>query len=84
MNLCEDYCRDISSSISLFLPEVTNVEGILRRTIAGLQQDQAVRRVMAPDDADKIDAYVKRIEDLLTVSQPFHLVSLQLACLLAP
>lgn len=54
---------------------MTTVEGILRRTVTGLEQDQPVRRIMAPDDAEKIDAYVKRIEDLLSLCQPFHIVS---------
>ena len=32
----------------------------------------------------ELETNIERIEDLLTVSQPFHLVSLQLVCLLAP
>jgi zinc finger protein len=55
--------------------EVTTVEGVLRRTIAGLQQDQPLRRANEPEDADKIETYVKRIEDLLNLNQPFHVVS---------
>jgi hypothetical protein len=30
---------------------------------------------MAPDDAEKIDSFIKRIEDLLNLNQPFHVVS---------
>ena len=52
------------------------MEGVLRRTIAGLEQDQPVRRAMAPEDAEKIDSFIKRIEDLLNLNQPFHIVSL--------
>jgi zinc finger protein len=57
--------------------EVTTVEGVLRRTIAGLQQDQPLRRANEPEDADKIETYVKRIEDLLNLNQPFHVVSFE-------
>ena len=51
------------------------MEGVLRRTIAGLEQDQPVRRALEPEDAAKIDSYVKRIEDLFSLNQPFHIVS---------
>ena len=51
------------------------MEGVLRRTIAGLEQDQPVRRALEPEDAAKIDSYVKRIEDLISLNQPFHIVS---------
>jgi zinc finger protein len=54
---------------------VTTVEGVLRRTIAGLEQDQPVRRALEPEDAARIDSYIKRIEDLLNLNQPFHMVS---------
>ena len=53
------------------------MEGVLRRTIAGLQQDQPLRRANEPEDADKIETYVKRIEDLLNLNQPFHVVSFE-------
>jgi zinc finger protein len=55
--------------------EVTTVEGILRRTISGLEQDQPVRREREPEDAAQIDTFIKRIEDLLNLNQPFHIVS---------
>ena len=41
-----------------------------------MEQDQLVRRMMAPEDAAKIDSFVKRIEDLLNLNQPFHIVRL--------
>ena len=55
---------------------VTTVEGILRRTVDGLMQDQPVRRHMAPEDAAKIDEYVAKIEGLLTAETPFFVVSI--------
>ncbi len=57
-----------------FLLAITTVEGVLKRTIAGLMQDQPVRKHMDPDGAAQIDEYVARIEGLLTLAQPFHVV----------
>ena len=54
--------------------EITTVEGVLQRVVAGLEQDQPVRRALHPEDAASIDKYVARIQDLLTVSVPFTLV----------
>jgi len=66
-------------SIDLEIPpntqkgEITTVEGVLQRTISGLLQDQPVRRALHPEDADSIDLYVGRIQDLLQVTAPFTL-----------
>lgn len=51
--------------------EITTVEGVLQRTIAGLQQDQVLRRALHPEDADTIDTFVCRVQSLLQVSEPF-------------
>jgi len=53
---------------------VTTVEGVLRRTIDGLMQDQPVRKHMAPDDAQMIEEYVAKIEDLLEAKSAFHVI----------
>ena len=55
---------------------MTTVEGILKRTIEGLMQDQPVRKHMAPDDAQKIEEYVAKIEDLLEATTPFYVVTI--------
>ena len=47
---------------------------MLRRTIEGLTQDQPVRRHMDPDGAEQIDKFVQKIEDLINLKEPFHLV----------
>jgi len=66
-------------SIDLEIPatgqkgEVTTLEGLLLRTISGLSQDQVVRRIMHPEDAEKIDQYIEKVEQLLTVAKPFEL-----------
>ena len=49
---------------------------MLQRTISGLTQDQPVRQHMDPEGAKQIDAYVKKIEDLLTLKENFYVVSL--------
>merc|ERR1719309_1602923 len=77
---CE-HCHYTNNEIELEIPpmsqkgEVTTVEGVLQRTVAGLEQDQPVRRIMDPDNADKIDTFVGRIRDLcLSLSQEFTVV----------
>ena len=52
---------------------MTTLEGLLLRTISGLSQDQVVRRALHPEDAEKIDVYIERVEQLLTVAKPFEL-----------
>ncbi|KAL4708229.1 hypothetical protein ACJJTC_013798 [Scirpophaga incertulas] len=44
--------------------EVTTVEGIITRAIAGLTQDQQTRRIDHPEAAGQIDAFVARLEGL--------------------
>ncbi|XP_073966478.1 zinc finger protein Zpr1 [Choristoneura fumiferana] len=42
--------------------EVTTVEGIIARAVAGLTQDQASRRAEHPAAAEQIDAFVRRLQ----------------------
>ena len=51
------------------------MEGVLQRTVTALEQDQPVRRHMDPEGAAKIEEYVAKINDLLEVRIPFHIVS---------
>ena len=53
---------------------ITTVEGVLKRTIAGLMQDQPVRQHTDPEGAAQIEHYVAKIEALLRLQQPFHVV----------
>lgn len=41
-------------------------------------QDQPVRQAMDPDGAAQIEAYVAKIQNLLSLAHPFHVVSLAL------
>ncbi|TMW39479.1 hypothetical protein DOY81_015440 [Sarcophaga bullata] len=54
--------------------EITTVEGIIDRTIRGLNQDQDKRRIEHPDAAASIDAYIGRLNNLKELKTPFTLV----------
>ncbi|XP_055306046.1 zinc finger protein ZPR1 [Sitodiplosis mosellana] len=54
--------------------EVTTIESIINRSIAGLEQDQPVRRVQHPDAAAQIDAFVEKLRSLKSVDTPFTIV----------
>jgi len=72
-----DYATLIIPELELEIPpkgqkgEITTIEGVLQRTIAGLEQDQPVRRHMDPDGAKQIDDYVIKIQDILKLREPF-------------
>merc|ERR1740122_55488 len=75
-----DYASLIVPEIDLEIPPnsqkgtITTIEGVLKRTIMGLAQDQPVRRLMDPEGAKQIDDYVAKIESLLTLKDPFHVI----------
>ncbi|XP_037723947.1 zinc finger protein ZPR1 [Drosophila subpulchrella] len=54
--------------------EVTTVEGIIERTIAGLSQDQEKRRIDHPEAAASIDDFIDRLRRLKEMSKPFRLL----------
>lgn len=54
--------------------EVTTIESVISRSIAGLQQDQPVRRIEHPEVAEQIDAFVAKLESLKLVETPFTIV----------
>ncbi|CAH1987674.1 unnamed protein product [Acanthoscelides obtectus] len=54
--------------------EITTVEGIMNRSILGLQQDQPIRRIQHSEAAEKIDEFIKKLEQLKTVEKPFTLM----------
>merc|ERR1719412_363603 len=83
-----DLCRQVVKSdhatlsvpeIELEIPprgqkgEVSTVEGVLQRTVAGLEQDQPVRRHLDPDGAAQIDEFLGRIRACLALASPFTL-----------
>lgn len=52
---------------------LSTVEGILQRSIEGLNQEQPIRRALHPDLAEKIDSFIEKLKDLLLVKTPFVL-----------
>ncbi|XP_043937092.1 zinc finger protein ZPR1 [Protopterus annectens] len=53
---------------------LSTVEGLIDRAIAGLKQDQPIRKVTDPDVAEQIENFVKKLEKLKDVSTPFTLI----------
>uniref|UniRef100_U5EUY5 Putative c4-type zn-finger protein n=1 Tax=Corethrella appendiculata TaxID=1370023 RepID=U5EUY5_9DIPT len=72
-----DYCSVRIEELDFEIPiksqkgEVTTVEGIIQRCIAGLEQDQPVRRIQHPDAAEQIDKFVESLKALFSVETPF-------------
>ncbi|XP_019952377.2 zinc finger protein ZPR1 [Paralichthys olivaceus] len=53
---------------------LSTIEGLLDRAVAGLEQDQAVRRTTQPEVAEKIDEFIKKLMKLKDVENEFTLV----------
>lgn len=51
--------------------EVTTVEGVIQRSIRGLEQDQVVRRIQHPEVANQIDEFIQKLRDLIEFKAPF-------------
>jgi len=54
--------------------EITTVEGILTRTLTGLEQDQPVRKHMDPDGYQQIEEFAQKIKNLLEMENEFRIV----------
>lgn len=54
--------------------EITTVEGIIDRAVAGLKQDQEIRRKEHPEVAAQIDAFVDSLNALKSISEPFTVI----------
>jgi C4-type Zn-finger protein len=57
-----------------FITEITTIEGILSKCIAGLEQDQPARRALDPDSAEKIDTFIQVLKDTKRCEKPFTIV----------
>ncbi|XP_029357889.1 zinc finger protein ZPR1 isoform X1 [Echeneis naucrates] len=53
---------------------LSTVEGLLDRAVAGLEQDQAVRRAADPEVAEKIDEFIQKLRKLKDLDSEFTLV----------
>ncbi|KAF2363719.1 Zinc finger ZPR1-type [Trinorchestia longiramus] len=51
--------------------EVTNVEGVVKKVLNNLQQDQPMRREADPDGAEKIQEFINKLTSILAVREPF-------------
>ncbi|XP_023690787.1 zinc finger protein ZPR1 isoform X2 [Paramormyrops kingsleyae] len=53
---------------------LSTIEGLIGRTVAGLEQDQPTRKATAPEVAAKIDEFMERLQKLKDVKSEFTLV----------
>lgn len=53
---------------------LSTIEGLLDRAVAGLEQDQVVRRATHPEVAEKIDEFIQKLKKLKEVQEEFTLV----------
>lgn len=68
-------CTKNQHQLIYLLLEITTVEGIINRSIAGLEQDQPVRRIEHPEPAAQIDSFIEELTKLKELKKPFTLVS---------
>ncbi|KAK3912499.1 Zinc finger protein ZPR1 [Frankliniella fusca] len=54
--------------------EVTTIEGILDRSVQGLEQDQDTRRKEHPEAAQQIDEFLGKLKKLKELESPFSMV----------
>ncbi|XP_074531066.1 zinc finger protein ZPR1 [Halichoeres trimaculatus] len=53
---------------------LSTVEGLLDRAVAGLEQDQPIRRATDPEVAERIDEFIQKLRKLKDVEEEFTLV----------
>ncbi|GAA6216870.1 zinc finger protein ZPR1 [Lates japonicus] len=53
---------------------LSTIEGLLDRAVAGLEQDQPVRRATDPEVAERIDEFIQKLRKLKDVENEFTLV----------
>lgn len=53
---------------------LSTIEGLLGRAVAGLEQDQPIRRATDSEVADKIDQFIQKLKRLKDVEEPFTLI----------
>lgn len=54
--------------------EITTIEGIITRAVAGLEQDQPVRKHMDPEGYENIEKFVEKFKELLDLKKKFRIV----------
>lgn len=58
----------------LFISEVTTIEGIIDRSITGLEQDQDRRKIDNPEVAKQIELFISKLKALKDVDEPFSII----------
>lgn len=53
---------------------LSTIEGLLDRAVAGLEQDQPIRRAADPQVAEKIDEFIQKLSNLKAVKSEFTVV----------
>ncbi|XP_056096179.1 zinc finger protein ZPR1 [Rhinichthys klamathensis goyatoka] len=53
---------------------LSTIEGLLDRAVAGLEQDQPIRKGTDPAVAEKIDEFIQRLKNLKEVEEEFTLI----------
>ncbi|MBN3301532.1 zinc finger protein ZPR1 [Amia ocellicauda] len=53
---------------------LSTIEGLIDRAVAGLEQDQPLRKATAPEVSLKIDEFIEKLKNLKDVEIPFTLV----------
>lgn len=75
-----DYTRVQIPSLDFEIPsrsqkgEITTIEGIIERTINGLEQDQPERREKYPDSAAQIDQFLEKLRKLKSLDESFTII----------
>jgi zinc finger protein len=75
-----DFATVLVPEIELTIPplsqkgDITTVEGILTKTIAGLEQDQPVRKYQDPEGFNQLQEYVVKIKELLEFQKEFRII----------
>ncbi|KAG9263607.1 zinc finger protein ZPR1 isoform X1 [Astyanax mexicanus] len=53
---------------------LSTIEGLLDRAVAGLEQEQPIRRATDPEVANKIDQFIQRLKKLKDMEEEFTLI----------
>ncbi|XP_016119096.1 zinc finger protein ZPR1-like, partial [Sinocyclocheilus grahami] len=53
---------------------LSTIEGLLDRAVAGLEQDQPIRKATDPVSAEKIEEFIERLKQLKEVEEEFTLI----------
>uniref|UniRef100_A0A3B1KC61 Zinc finger protein ZPR1 n=1 Tax=Astyanax mexicanus TaxID=7994 RepID=A0A3B1KC61_ASTMX len=53
---------------------LSTIEGLLDRAVAGLEQEQPIRRATDPEVANKIDQFIQRLKKLKVMEEEFTLI----------